>query len=73
MLEVYNDSVLQKHKGSSCELMSHHFRQTALNKGPALHSPRLTKRSAVKQSCPPVNAAEEHRGEGMVLVMKSPV
>lgn len=48
MLEVYNDSVLQKHKGPSCELMLHHFRQTALNKGPALHSPRLTKRSAVK-------------------------
>lgn len=48
MLEVYNDSVLQKHKSSSCELMPHHFRQTALNKGPALHSPRLTKRSAVK-------------------------
>lgn len=48
MLEVYNDSVLQKHKGPSCELMPHHFRQTALNKGPALHSPRLTKRSAVK-------------------------
>lgn len=45
ILEVYNDSVLQKHKGSSCELMPHHFRQTALNKG---HSPRLTKRSAVK-------------------------
>lgn len=73
MLEVYNDSVLQKHKGSSCELMPHHFRQTALNKGPALHSPRLTKRSAVKPSRSPVNAAEEQTGERMVLVMKSSV